>query len=336
MENGFSLGSIGSSRDEDTVKIVTAQKEQNKTHHKKGEKKQQTNSFYVGDLRSNHDVVSDKFARAQKNAIKRLLDQFESDIKIDEGMEESTKHAEELGASVTDSVRQLKELDERREDLMKQYEIDSDSQEQKDLELMQKANAAQKDPLNKDLQLTEEEKKRLAELPPVTDYQEAMLLCDKEEEKLRDTIRDNRIDIKIENATVQATQKALLKVHPMVDAKKEADEIIENALKEQVSDLLQEGVDKIDSDIAESQKEMAEAQEKALEEKIQREKLKEEDAKKEEMEQELQGTILSTTMQAMSYEQQVSQNLQTNIKSLIQDQIVLDVDLKGLRVNKQV
>ena len=35
-------------------------------------------------------------------------------------------------------------------------------------------------------------------------------------------------------------------------------------------------------------------------------------------------------------DQQLYDNLQNEIKNLIQDQIVLDVDLKGLRVDKQV
>ena len=53
-------------------------------------------------------------------------------------------------------------------------------------------------------------------------------------------------------------------------------------------------------------------------------------------EQELQETVFSAAMQMASGDQQATQNLQTNIKVLIQDQIVLDVDMKGLRVNQQV
>ena len=52
--------------------------------------------------------------------------------------------------------------------------------------------------------------------------------------------------------------------------------------------------------------------------------------------QELQETVFSATMQAVSGSQQAILNLQTDVKTLIQDQIVLDVDMKGLRVDQSV
>ena len=112
--------------------------------------------------------------------------------------------------------------------------------------------------------------------------------------------------------------------------------MIKDALKEQASDLLQEGVNKVDEDVEEAQKEQFEAQEKALEEKIRREKMKEEEAEREKSNQELQETVFTVATQMTSGSQQAILNLQTDVKTLIQDQIVLDVDMKGLRVNEQV
>lgn len=314
------------------INVQTGQK----TSHNEKEEKKQGNTIYVGDLLQNQNPISEKFALAQKSAIKKILDQFEEDLKVDEGMAECSSHVEELRKSVCDALSDIKNVDERRSELMERYEIDPNSQEQKDLELLQKANAGNKDPFNDAYKLTEEEKQRLAEMPPITSYQEEMLECDKEEEKYLNTIRQNRKDIKIDNATIQATKKALLKVHPMLDAKKEAEEIMENAVKEQIGSLFQEGVDKIDADAAKVQEEILENQEQALEEKIQREKLKKEEADREEATQELQDTVFTATMQDMTHSQQAMETLQSNIKSLIQDQVALDVDMKGLRVDKQV
>lgn len=333
MGNGILIGSTGTGDNEKMMFQVQNGKE--KAHDKKEDKKQ-GNSIYVGDLQQNQNPISEKFAQAQKRAIKKLVDQLEEDLKIDGEMEESSNHIEELQESVCDTYQQIKEIDAHRSELMERYEIDPDSQEQKDLELMQKVNAIRQDPFNEDLKLTEEEQKRLAEMPPLTDYQKEMLECDKLEEKYCDTISDNRKDIKIESATIEATKKALLKVHPMVDAQKEAEGIMESALKEMVGSLLQEGVDKIDEDMKESQEELEEAQEQALEEKIRREKLKAEEAEREEAAQELQEMVSSVTMQTLAGNQQAIQNLQSNIKSLIQDQILLDVDMKGLRVDEQI
>lgn len=336
MGNGVGI-STGENRDvQENNKILFRISANSRERQGGKDSKIKGNAIYVGDLVNRQEMVSDKFAQAQKSAVKRLMDQFESDLAIDEGMEESETLIGELEKHAVGAGQKLKELDERREEIMKRYEIAPDSQEQKDLELVQKENAAKKDPFNEELKLTPEEKERLKEMPPLTNYQKEMLECDKEEEKYRGILNDNRQDIIIENATIHATKKALLKTHPMVDAKKDAEAIIKNALKEQVGDLMQEGVDKVDEDMEEEKKEQLEAREEALEEKIRREKMKKEEAEQERENQELQETVFSATMQAVSGSQQAILNLQTDVKTLIQDQIVLDVDMKGLRVDQSV
>lgn len=334
MENKLFIGNTGIARDRENMLFQIAGGKEKTSDGKTG--KSQRKSIYVGGLRQNQDAISQKFALAQKSAIRKLTDQFKADQKIDEEMAGRKSHIEELEKGALDAYQQIKGTEERRGELMERYQVAPDSQEQKDLELLQKANASAKDPFNSDLKLTEQEEQRLAEMPPLTEYQKEMLECDQEEEKYRDTLGQNRRDILIEDATNRATEKALLKVHPMVDAQKEAAEIMENAIKEQIGALIQEGIDKVDQDREESQKELDEAQEKALEEKIQREKLKAEEAQKEEEAQELAAMVVSAAMQETSGSQQAIENLQANIKSLIQDQVVLDVDLKGLKVNQQV
>ncbi len=333
MDNGLLIGNAPGFRSDDAVKVVT---EQNRRTQDGKQNQKQGGSVYAGDLRGNQDRVSAKFAYAQKNAVKRLLEQFKSDIAIDAEMQAGSKRAEELALGATDAFKELNDLDDQRAELMKQYEIDPNGQEQKDLELMQKANEANKNPFDQSLQLTDEEKERYAKLPQPTEYQEAMLVLDKREEQLRNTIQKNRQDIAVENATVEATKKALLKVHPMVEAKKDSEKMMQNALKEQAYDLLQEGVDKVNEDMAENKEEMAEAKAEALEEKIEREKMKAEEAKEEISRQELQESVFAASEPGTMSDQQLYDNLQNEIKNLIQDQIVLDVDLKGLRVDKQV
>ncbi len=334
MGNGITIGESKAVQDNDKILLQVMTRKKEKQNDK--DSRLRGNTLYVGDLINRQEMVSDKFAQAQKRAVKCLMDQFEADLAIDEGMKESENLIGEIEKDALDAHKHIKAIDERRGEIMGRYEIDPDSQEQKDLELVQKANLAKKDPFNKELAFTEEEEKRLQEMPPLTEYQKEMLECDKEEEKCRNIIQSNHQNIAVENATIHATEKALLKVHPMVDAQKDAEGMIKSALKEQIGDLLQEGVDKVDEDTEEAQKEQVEAKEKALEEKIRREKMKKEEAEQEVSEQELQETVFSAAMQMASGDQQATQNLQTNIKVLIQDQIVLDVDMKGLRVNQQV
>lgn len=296
-------------------------------------------TFYAGNLFANQDTVSRKFAMKQKEAVKRVLDQFRSDLQTDEEMRQMTEHAETLGDVIREKTEQIQGVDERRAEIRQRYEIDPDSQEQKDLELIQKANAAKEHPFDPAYQLTEEEQERYDNLPPMTAYQQEMLECDEEEKKYRRERESAQIDAIVDKETVHATKKALLKVtakNSMVGAQADAKKVMEGALDEVVSGLVKEGVDKVDEDMKETQEEMAEDQKEALEKKIELEKMKEEEAAQEEARQELEATVLSAEMQAVSGTQKAVDNLQANIKSLVQDQVMLDVDMKGLRVNQQV
>lgn len=335
MGNHLVVGSAGIFSDKTWMTAAGSRAAGNKAQNKQ-ESKGQGNTIFMGGLRQNRDIISEKFAMAQKKALKRVLDQFKEDIKLDEDMAQRSAHVGELRDEAHMAFDQLKEIDARRNELKEQYGIDPNSQEQKDLELRQKANAAEKDPFNKEYMLTEEEKQRLSEMPPLTDYQKDMLECDEAEDKYREILSNSRRDIEVEKATIEATKKALLKVSPMVDARREADEIMENAYKEQIGALFQEVVDKIDEDMAEMKEAIDENREEALEEKIQREKMKKEEAEREAAREEMQDTILSAASPVLSSNQQAIEQLQADIKSLIQDQIVLDVDMKGLRVNEQI
>ena len=295
-------------------------------------------SIYAGDLQQEGDEVSEKFALAQKLAVHKLLAQFEDDYKLDLEMEERSAHADALKEKIAEDNHGIRELDERRESLKKELGIDPDSAEQKDLELMQKANDAKKHPFEEAYQLSDEEKERYKNLPPVTPYQEAMLLYDAEEDERRKGIDRNQKEIRVDNATNEATKLALLKVHPMVDAMKEADAMMDQALKDMVSSLLEKGTEKVDEEKEERQEKIAEEREEALEEKLEREKHKAEDEKKrEELRSEVENAVLSTVLESVNYSGQAAMaNLQAGVKSLIQDQVVLDVDLKGLKVDLKI
>lgn len=324
----INVNNISDAQENQTALSVSGSKKSEAVH----DKEKQRGSVFMGGF-NEQSIISKKFAMAQKTAMKRLLDQLDEDVKISDEMKDTQAHIEELSDSIRSDMKEISSINERRDEIKNKYNVAPDSQEQKDLELMQKANAAKNEP---SITLTDEEKERLANMPPATKYQEDMLLCDKEEEKYRKNIEKSQNEMLVDSATIQATKKALLKVHPMVDARNEADTIMEEANKSLVNSLMHEGVDKIEKENAEKQKEMLEEKEKALEEKIQREKLKEDEAEKEQQQDDLQEIVLGAASNVMSYGQQAADNMQTNIKSLIMDQTFIDVDLKGLRVNTEV
>ncbi len=299
-----------------------------------GKENKNTNTVYMGGFHQGNDTISAKFALAQKNAIKKVLDQFKADLKIDDEMKERSNHIEELNHNVAEKMRDIKALDGRRSEIKERYGITPDSTEQKDLELIQKVNKMRNG--EPGVTLTEEEAKRYSELPPVTDYQKEMLECDEAQKQYERNIQSYRSEAVVEQATIDATKKALLKVHPMADAKEEAKKIMEEAVKQQINGFLQQSVDKVNEDAKETQEKLEENKEKALEEKIQREKLKENEKEREKSENEMENTVFTNVMQNVTSVSQAMENVQANVKSLIQQQTLLDVDMKGLRVNQEI
>lgn len=338
MENGISIKAMHREQDGLQLAISSGRTRSEKKEQAEKAEKENRKSIYLGDITqgASQDQVSEKYAIAQKRAIKKILDQLEDDVKIDDDMAAETANVEQLQKDIQGYRDGLAAVQERRDDIKNRYQVDPDSQEQKDLELMQKAEKGQRDLFNPEYKLTDEEKERLNSLTEKTMYQEDMLLCDQEEQQYQSRISLAQGKIEESKATIYATEKALLKTHPMVDAMKDADKIMETANKERIGSLFNEGVDEIEEKNAETQKEIAENKEKALEEKIEREKMEAEEKEREEAEQEMEESVMAVTMQAMTYGQQTSEAVQANIKNLIQDQILLDVDLKGLRVDDQI
>lgn len=338
MEKGISISSIRREQDDFQLSISSGRTRSQKREQAEKAEKENRKSIYLGDITqgNSQDQVSEKYARAQKRAIKKIMDQLEDDIKIDDDMAVETANVEQLQKDIQGYRDDITAVQERRDDIRNRYQVDPDSQEQKDLELMQKAEQHQREPFNPEYELSDEEKEHLNSLTEKTMYQEDMLLCDQEEQQYKSRIDLAYRKIEESKATVYATEKALLQTHPMVDAMKDADKIMESANKERIGSLFDEGVNELEEKNAEAQKEMAENKEKALEEKIEREKMEAEEQKREEADQEMEDSVMAVTMQAMTYGQQTSEAVQANIKNLIQDQILLDVDLKGLRVDDQI
>lgn len=296
MEKGFSINAVGLNDTESAAKNV--ERTIRNGHHKKEDKKQ-GNNIYAGNI-GTQDRVSEKYARTQKKAIKKILDQFAADTQIDDEMKGRSSHIEELEADSREIRDKLSNLDARRQELQEAYqEVEPGSQEQKDL-------------------------------------MQDMLALDDAKGFYHSQLEDNKKEIDVEKATIEATKKALLKVHPMVDAQKEADELMEAARQEALGMLFEEGKNKLEEDAQKMQEKIEENKAEQLEEELRRAKMEEEEAQRREREEAMQETVFSATMQVVTSTQQSAEMIQSTIKNLIQDQTLLDVDLKGLRVDKQV
>ncbi|MDE6639165.1 MAG: hypothetical protein K2K63_01395 [Acetatifactor sp.] len=215
-----------------------------------GTEREQENrkTIFAGNLKNNQegtlqDRIAEKKAKAQEKAMKVVGEAFHTDLKIDEGMEESRRHVKELTAESRELQNGLEDID-RRQEVLEKAKANGEIDEEQYLQ---------------DMENLKQERK----------VQEQKLA------QAQGTIQG-------ENASIRGTRIERLKYHHMADARKQADEIMDAAGQEIIGMLQQEGMDHVDEE-AEKREEQAEKIKEEREEKKellekQKEKREEEEA----------------------------------------------------------
>lgn len=284
----------------------------------KNTKQEESKTVFAGNLYMGQDSIQAKKQRAQKEAMKMISDAFQSDLKTDEQQKNRLNHIEELNKENAESKNQLKDIQHMQDNLMDEYGVAADSEEQKDLELIRKVKNA-KDPFAMD-KLTAEEKERYAQIQEkgLTQYQEDALALDEDVKEITSDIEKNQNTIEMEKSEYQQTKMQRLKENPMVGAKKQAEEYLEAARKEIIGDLYNEVKEHIDEKAEEAQKAQQEKQERNQEEE---EKKAAQEAKQLEQKIRLQ--------QAKENAQGNTAEMQSRHQTKLQEQ-VYDADLKDV------
>lgn len=205
-------------------------------------------SVYAGDLNMNQDYIANKKALGHKQAIKTILDTFSRELDLDGGVDELKEKQDALRADTKECQDKLDSVHQMKEGLRKAYGITDDSAEQEDMDLFEKAN-------NAPGALTEEEKARLEEISPMADFYKEMSECNKMESFWTKRISNANQSIANINRTIDNVQLERLKTHAVLDARKEAEAIMENTSKEVSGLLLNEAVENTDKELEEDTKE---------------------------------------------------------------------------------
>ena len=279
---------------------------ENIENQKKQNSKHPSDTLYAGDMNLNNEAIIKKI-NARKRAMKLIMDVYGNDKKIDDGLDEIKQHQERLSENLDTANAELRRLEESKEQLKEQYEIEEDSQEQKDLELLKKYH---KDPFS----LSEEEIERLKDMGPVTDYQREALELDSlkdDWQKVADASSEAIINA---NKAISSIQIERLKTHAMTDAKEEAEEILESSAKEIAVTILSDAKEKMDEE---------------LEEKV--EVAKEVKEKMEKTTQETDETVENTDTKNEDSEQ-----LLKDLKKIIDEEQVVEDDIKGLIMDTMI
>lgn len=286
-------------------------------------KQNKTRAVFAGNWNMGSDPILAKKQKAQREAMKIISDVFQSDRKTDAEQESRLSHMEALKKENTESTKQLKDIQDAQDNLMEEYGITADSEEQKDLELVRKIKNA-KDPFAKD-NLTAEEKERYAKIQEngLTEYQERALALDKDADEITSVIKDNQKEIRMEESEYKETKMQRLKENPMVGAKRQEKKQLEAARKNMVGDLYNEAIEHIEEKAEEAREIQKEKQEKKQEEE---EKKALQEAKKLEQEISLQKAEENAQERAVELETKAKSRRQTKLQEQAYDASLKDVD----------
>lgn len=313
-------------------------------------KKDNSGRIYAGNLNLAADPIEQKRKEAQKKALKVVQDAWENDMMIDEGLDARRKNIEKLREEEIAANDNLRDVESRKEALKEQYGIIEDSDEYRDLQLLerrQNSEAKLEEPL------TKEELEKLEEIDakPLTEFQKRSLELNEAAVVYKVAINDAKQQAMDEIANIQNIQFERLKTHPMVDASKAAASILEAANKEIIGMLINEAKDNIDEQMEENEKKAEENAEKQEEKEERLEDIKEqkkwqeaiiegtkeavEQAEEEERRNEAPDIDIDIMISLVKNNKQ-SDSTKQSLEEIKSSMRLVEADLKGIEVDVEV
>lgn len=308
-------------------------------------------TIFAGDL--NLDPIAERKKKAQEKAMKVMEDAWAQDKAVAKSIAKREDDFAKCQAELKEINDEIGQRNDKEAALRKEYEIDSESEEQKDLELLKKKQDIDKG-LVSPSSLSEEESARLMELEkePRTEYQERVLAVNDERGVYRLKKEEIEKQMKDDVGDITAIKLEALKSSPMSEARKEMEAIYEQASEEIIGMLRQDGMDHLD----EMQEENEEKAEKTEEEK------KKQEEKTDEMREQraIEEAMITGSEEAMKRAEAIhrqneadteielehavdyneinasSGDIGKSLQEIKNSMNLLEADLKGIKVDEEV
>ena len=285
-------------------------------------------TVFAGDLMLGQgNQIEQKKQTARRQAMKLITDAWGRD----ELASQSIKDMEQQKADYVEQMQEAKEhektFEKSKKELQEQYGVADDSQEQKDLELLEKFQNYKNG--SHDESFTKEDVDRLKELQnlPRTEYQEKAL-------RLNQIAGSMKVTASNANDKLIELTDTIAKAQDMLKAGSAADDILEASNKEIMGLLIQDGKEHIDKEQEEAQKKAEEQKEKRDE---QQERIDEAKQERKEQEELIKGQAeADSAEQDLSLQRKTTNNVeaaQQNIRNILEDNNLLAEDLKGIKID---
>ena len=308
-------------------------------------------SIFGGNLNLAKDPIEQRRREAQEKAWNIVKNAWDNDGAVDEMIQARRSHYAEMRALKEEATTGLADVQEEIEVLRQLYSVDADSEEQKELELLEKAQNI-KSGASKE-KLTEEESRRVAELyqGTLTEYQIRGLELNERAIEMKKQIADADKLMRDDTADIYSIKQERLKSNPMLEAKKAAEDILDAANDEVIGMLIQESKEYLDEKLEEAKEEA----EKSMEEREEREEqLDELKLKRAVQEALIEGTkeavekakVMERQMDAPEVEvsemigiaqgDAVTKDVGQSLDGIKNSMNLLEADLKGIKVDEEV
>ncbi len=277
------------------------------------------------------DPVTAKKDSAKKRALKIVGDAFSNERKIDNDITSRREKIGELLNKIGDARKSIGALEKSRAELRDFYGVAEDSDEELDLKLLEKE--FRKDMPGSKVKLSGEEYARLAEIKEngLTEYQQrSMELLEFESPFLEEAYEAEK-SIYDEERVINGIKLERLKHHAILDATKQADEIMDEASKEIVKMIVDAAKENI-------KKKAEEEKEKAKAEKEKKEELEEkaESAKeKRKANEKLTEELIENVSEATTIANDVRE-AQQEVKEMLNKMKLIEDDIKGSAVDENL
>lgn len=289
-------------------------------------------TIFAGELKGDfllQDRIQQKKEKAQKQAMKILDDAWNGDRKIYQEIDRSNEHAKALKQENSEMRAEQNDLANRMEELRQAYGVQPDSEEQKELELLKKAQSAAKG--FTDVEMTEEEWQQYNQiaLKERTEYQSRVLELNKLSISYDESLMKNTKEIVEENAMVRGFREERRKVHTMVDAQEDVEDVMSAVTDEIIGMVVDDAKEKLEADKEEREEEAEEIKE----EKEKQEELLEE---RKEKDNELEELIEDLPLDKMADMDKTMSEMKQQIQKVLNEMNLVAEDIKGAQVDKML
>lgn len=312
----------------------------NQAEYNAGTLQEGSGSVFAGSLKpedkrtQTERQMEQKRGLAQKQAMKLIGEAWKKDTKASENIKNLGQMKEAALSELQEFKAKIKAIEDGKAELQEKYGVASDSQEQKDLELLERYQDVRNGDYSEGF--TKEELERLKELQnmPRTEYQERALSLNAGKGIFQVEINKKEQEIISLTGSITQSKLAQLKSQDMIKAEAAAGEILDATDKEIFAELLQQGVDHIDETKEETKEEAEAAQEKREE---QQGRIEENRETREEQQAILEGAAEAERNDAeVQVERQTVSQVeaaQKNIQKILEENNLIEEDLKGIKID---